>query len=199
MTEIKSIQRRKAHDARNAQPNKDELSRIICKKFLAQAAYHKADIIMWYIHCRSEVRTLSALSREMTNNKKLVVPYCCRDQLGNNRLGLWLLEDLAELVPGTWGILEPPETRWGEAGKEINPLELDLVMVPGVAFDRSGGRLGHGAGYYDKLLSTVRPDAVLIGVCFEAQLFDRIIMDDHDIFMDKVITEQAVYKGRRGD
>jgi 5-formyltetrahydrofolate cyclo-ligase len=71
-------------------------------------------------------------------------------------------------------------------------------MVPGVAFDRSGGRLGNGAGYYDRLFKSVGKDTVLIGVCFEAQIMPEIIMEGHDIYMDYVITESEVYRGRGG-
>ena len=111
-------------------------------------------------------------------------------------LGLWRLEDLSELVPGTWGILEPPRARWAEPGRVVDPKTLDLVMVPGVGFDLQGGRLGNGAGYYDRLLDSIRVDTVVSGVCYESQIFTKIPMDEHDIYMDYVITEQAVYSGK---
>nr|WP_305906771.1 5-formyltetrahydrofolate cyclo-ligase [Methylomarinum sp. Ch1-1]MDP4519477.1 5-formyltetrahydrofolate cyclo-ligase [Methylomarinum sp. Ch1-1] len=69
-------------------------------------------------------------------------------------------------------------------------------MAPGVAFDCNGGRLGHGAGYYDRLLENVREDAVVAGVCYQAQLLESVAMDSHDVYMDKVITETAVYRGK---
>ena len=95
-----------------------------------------------------------------------------------------------------WGILEPPKQRWGESGKDIDPEQLDCIMVPGVAFDRNCGRLGNGAGYYDRLLKCVRADAVLIGVCFESQLVEQAVMDVHDVAVHFVITEQALYVGK---
>jgi 5-formyltetrahydrofolate cyclo-ligase len=73
---------------------------------------------------------------------------------------------------------------------------LDLVMVPGVAFDLRGGRLGHGKGYYDRLLPRIRPSAPLVAVAFECQLFPEIPMLEYDVFMDRVITEKAIYLGR---
>ena len=189
-------QRRKAYDARNAQKDKDAASRRIVDKFLEHAAYRRAMTVMFYLHCRSEVRTRDRVREQLSGDKLVVVPYCTKDADGQNRLGLWKLEDLQELQPGTWGILEPPKERWGESGKEIAPEALDLVMVPGVAFDRRGGRLGNGAGYYDRLLKSVRKDTVLIGVCFEAQIMPEIVMEAHDIYMDYVITEVSIYKGR---
>jgi 5-formyltetrahydrofolate cyclo-ligase len=70
-------------------------------------------------------------------------------------------------------------------------------MVPGVAFDRNGARMGHGKGYYDKLLQHARLDAPLVALAFECQLFPEIPTAPHDIFMDKIITESAVYAGKR--
>lgn len=196
MNDSKDRQRRKAYDARNRQVDKDAMSRIICEQFVAHPAYQQAKTVLWYIHCRSEVRTQAALLSELETDKQVVIPYCTKDQQGGNKLGLWRLEDFAELVPGTWGILEPPKQRWGELGKEVAPEQLDCIIVPGVAFDRNGGRLGNGAGYYDRLLKSVRIDATLIGVCFESQLVEQVAMDAHDVVMDRVMTEKTIYAGK---
>jgi len=182
-----------AYDARNAQRDKEHLSQVICNKFIAQMAYQQANTIMWYLHCRSEVRTLQTVISELKTSKRIIVPYCTIDQYGQNKLGLWWLQDLSELCPGTWGILEPPKDRWGERGKEVLVEEIDLVMVPGVAFDREGGRLGNGAGYYDRLLQEVRPDTELTAVCYESQLCDKVIMEKYDIYMHTVLTEKNCY------
>lgn len=196
MNDLKNQQRRKAYDARNGQTDKDVMSRIICAQFVAHPIYQQAKTVLWFSHCRSEVRTQSALLRELATGKRIVIPYCTKDEQGHNKLGLWWLEDFAELLPGMWGILEPPQQRWREPGKEIAPEQLDCVMVPGVAFDRNGGRLGNGAGYYDRLLTSVRADAVLMGICFESQLVGQVVMDTHDVAMDIVITEKTLYAGK---
>jgi 5-formyltetrahydrofolate cyclo-ligase len=195
MPTLKAQQRRAAYQARDRQTDKNALSIEICARLAAQAAYRAASTAMWYIGCKSEVRTLPALHRELAGRKRLVIPYCTTDENGRRKLGLWHLEDFSELAPGTWSIPEPPRSRWGEAGKEVPPSELDVIVVPGVAFDRSGGRLGNGAGYYDRLLAEVREDAVLFGVCFESQLLDRIATEAHDVPMDFVVTENNVYTG----
>jgi 5-formyltetrahydrofolate cyclo-ligase len=193
----KKSQRQYGYDARNLQQNKDEISQVICEHFFDQPEYRNANWVMCYLHCRTEVRTIAAVIDVLAKqNKQIVIPYCTKDDMSENKLGLWLLEDFSELVPGMWGILEPPKSRWGELGKEVEPGQLDLIMVPGVTFDRSGGRLGNGAGYYDRLLNQVRVDTVLTGVCFQAQIIPQVIMHDHDVSMDYVITEKMVYKGR---
>jgi 5-formyltetrahydrofolate cyclo-ligase len=200
LLERKASQRRQAYDARNAQENKDELSRTIVARFVALPEYAAAATVMWYLDVRSEVRTRHFLGDALRGGQRIVVPYCTVDGAGANKLGLWHLADMDELVVGKWKILEPPRERWGEAGKELEAGDLDLLMVPGVGFARDGARMGNGQGYYDRLLHQVRPDAPLIALAYECQMFPDLAVGPHDIYMDKVITEKAVYagRGRRG-
>jgi 5-formyltetrahydrofolate cyclo-ligase len=195
LTERKQQMRRAAYDARNAQPDKIRLSELAIARFGELPEYQRARTAMWYLHCRSELRTRQALPAALASGKRIVVPYCTVDQQGENKLGLWWLESMDELVPGTWKILEPPRERWGEPGKEVDPCELDIVMVPGVGFSRLGARMGNGQGYYDRMLRQVHPDCPLVAVCYESQLFDDLVVAPHDVFMDKVVTERAVYQG----
>lgn len=192
----KQQQRRLAYDTRNNQIDKNELSQEICARFVSLDEYRDAETVMWYVHCRSEVRTIPTLREQLKTDKKHVVPYCTVDADGANCLGLWRLAAIDELRPGTWGILEPPQERWHEPDKAVNYTEPDIILVPGVAFDRSGGRLGNGAGYYDRLLEKVRADTILVGACYESQLFEQVVIEEHDIYMDRIITEQSVYCGK---
>jgi 5-formyltetrahydrofolate cyclo-ligase len=201
MTELldaKGMMRRAAYDARNAQPEKDRISEVAVATLMQLPEYEKAQTVLWYIDCRSELRTKHALPKALNSRKQIIIPYCTVDEAGANKLGLWRLERIDELVVGKWKILEPPRERWTEPGKEFQPEQLDFVIVPGVAFSREGGRMGNGQGYYDRLLERVRPDCRLIGLCYECQLFDDLIVSPHDVFMDKVVTERATYEGRRG-
>jgi 5-formyltetrahydrofolate cyclo-ligase len=102
-----------------------------------------------------------------------------------------------ELAVGMYKILEPRTELRSQQEKRVAPGDLDLIMVPGVAFDKSGGRMGHGFGYYDKLLQHARADAPLVALAFECQLFPEIPTQAHDIFMDKIITEKTIYVGQR--
>ena len=194
--ERKNKMRREAYDRRNAQENKDEISARACEKFMALPEYQNANVVMWYIDCRSETRTKPQLLEEVAKGeKKIIVPYCTEDENGENKLGLWWMESLEEMVVGKWNILEPPKEMWGNPEKEVEPEDLDIIMVPGVGFDRKGGRMGNGQGYYDRLLEKARPDCPLIALCYESQLFDEILVAPHDVYMDKVVTEDAVYDG----
>src|SRR5262245_11595548 len=184
--------REQAHAARNALPDKDEVSRKIMARFLALPDYATAKSVMFYVDVRAEVRTRFALPDVLTHGKRIVVPWC-NDQ---GELELFHLTDMNELAVGMYKILEPkPELR-SLPEKRLEPEDLDLVMVPGVAFDRTGGRMGHGKGYYDKLLQHARPDAPLVALAFECQFFPAIPVGEHDIFMDKIISEAAVYEGK---
>lgn len=196
LAERKAALRRRAYDARNAQENKDEVSDVIVGRFVALPEYAAAGTVMWYLDVRSEVRTRHRIADALAAGKRIVVPYCTIDERGANKLGLWHLAGMDELVVGKWKILEPPRERWGEPGKEVAPRELDLVMVPGVGFARDGARMGNGQGYYDRLLKAVRPDAPLIALAYECQMFPELVVGPHDVYMDKVVTEKAVYEGR---
>lgn len=196
--QTKSSQRRLAYDLRNAQENRENLSQIICAKVQALTDYQQADVILWYLHCRSEVQTQQAvLSELLKQQKKIVIPYCTVDKQGKNHLGLWHLVEMSELVPGTWGILEPPKERWGELGKEIAGELIDLVIVPGVAFDSTGSRLGNGAGYYDRLFPRLRSDCKLLGIGFDSQIIEQITMQAHDVYMHSVITQSRIFPSNK--
>ena len=190
--ELKNQLRRQAHDNRNAQENKDELSRRIVGAFMALPEFAVAETVMFYVDVRSEVRTRSELPAALDSGKTIIVPWCNEQ----GELELFRLDSMDELEVGMYRILEPKKELRSLSEKQVPVESLDLVMVPGVGFDRRGARMGHGKGYYDKLLEHARKDTPLIALAFECQLFEEIPVADHDIFMDKIITEDAVYACR---
>ena len=191
VVELKKSIREQSHANRNALAEKDELSKLILARVMALPEYNAAQTVMFYIDVRSEVRTRQALPMALESGKKIVIPYCV-----DGLLELFHLESMDELELGMYRILEPKAELRSVAEKKVDVEEIDLILVPGVAFDRRGGRTGHGKGYYDKLLEHRRGDTPLVALAFECQMFPEIPMDDHDIFMDKVVTEEAVYEGR---
>ncbi len=185
-TEIRTA----AHAARKAQENKDTVSQAITDRVMQQPEYVAANCIMWYVDVRDEARTRHALPAALESGKRIVIPYCV-----DGELELFHLESMDELETGMYKILEPREDLREVEAKRIDVSELDLILVPGVAFDARGGRTGHGKGYYDKLLENAKAETPLISLAFECQMFDEIPMQEHDIFMDKVVTESTVYDG----
>jgi 5-formyltetrahydrofolate cyclo-ligase len=190
LAERKKVLREQAHANRQAQPDKDEISHAICEKFAALPEYQAARSVMFYIDVRSEVRTRHYFATALGHGKQIVVPYCVERDLE-----LFHLESMDELSVGMYKILEPRAELREAPNKKIDVKTLDLIMVPGVAFDRRGARMGHGFGYYDKLLEHARRDTPLVALAFECQLFPEIPTQSHDIFMDKIITEAAIYPG----
>jgi 5-formyltetrahydrofolate cyclo-ligase len=189
--EIKKALREEAHARRKAQPDKDIVSRQICESFAALPEYAAAQTVLFYIDVRAEVRTREYLATALTHGKRIAVPYCVEDVLH-----LFHLQSMDELELGMFKILEPRADLRGLPEKWVPIEEVDLVMVPGVAFDRRGARMGHGRGYYDKLLEGAQPETPLVALAYECQLFDEIPTQPHDVFMHKIITESAVYACR---
>ncbi len=188
--------RRQAHAARRAQPDKEGASRQIWSKLIALPEYLAAKTVMLYLDYGPEVRTRPFLPEILSGPRRVVIPYCVED-----RLGLFLLESMDELAKGTAvglsQLWEPrPELR-DRAGKGVAVSDLDLVVVPGVAFDRRGARLGHGQGYYDKLLAELSPAVPRVGLAYQCQVFPRIPVEAHDVPLDKIITESAIYARER--
>ena len=187
----KATIRVQAENNRRAQPDKDALSRRICASFADLTVYSTATTVLCYVGVRDEVRTRDSLAAALGNRKRVVVPYCT-----GGHLELFHLKSMDELAQAGFGLLEPkPELRQ-HPERRVDIGDIDLVMVPGLAFDVEGGRLGHGKGYYDKLLRQARPDTLLVAVAFQCQLFAEVPMLPHDVFMDRVVTEKAVYEGK---
>ena len=145
--------------------------------------------VLCYVSFRSEVSTHAFIARLWADRKRVVVPYCA-----GQRLGLFSMTSFDDLAPGTLGILEPKAELREQEQRRVNVEELDLLVLPGLAFDRQGGRLGHGKGCFDRLLPGARPDALLAAVAFECQLFDAVPMQPYDVRVDAVITEADVYR-----
>ncbi len=140
--------RAEAHLRRLHQPDGDRLSRLIFERLVGLPQYTQAGTVLCYVSFRSEVSTHAFFARMWADGKRIVVPYCKAQNLE-----LFCFTSFDDLAPGTLGILEPkPELR-GQDQRRADVQELDLLVIPGLAFDRQGGRLGYGKGYFDRLLS----------------------------------------------
>lgn len=182
--------RREALSRRRGQPNKGELNCRILDRLIKLPEYAAARTVMTYVSLSEEVDTEPLMKHVWEEGRRVVVPYCAA-----NVLRLFVLKSRDELAPGTLGILEPRAKLRAQPDRDASPAELDLIVVPGIVFDRRGGRVGYGKGYYDGLLKQVRPTAAVIALAFECQMVDRVPMLSHDVPMHKILTEQAVYEG----
>jgi len=160
-------------------------NRSIINRLTTQEAYEGTSLLLTYVSFRSEADTMDLIRTALDVGKRVAVPVCVPD---GKLLLPCEIHSLDELVPGTWGIPEPPE----HLRKGIRTEEIDLAVVPGLAFDRHFNRLGYGGGYYDRFLPQLREDAVKIGICYDFQLVDRLPADPFDIPMDGIVTESGV-------
>lgn len=148
--------------------------------------WHRAARLALFVSRPDEIDTEPLLERAFDGHRPVLLPR----MTGASSLEFVEVPDLEGLRPGGFGILEPP--------RDAPATELvggDLVLVPGMAFDREGGRLGRGVGYYDRLFARCasaceRP--VRIGVGFSFQLVERVPMADHDVRMDGFASESGI-------
>jgi len=133
------------------------------------------------------------LTKARLAGKRVVVPYCVGEELG-----LFHLLDDDELAQGTMKIPEPRQELRGLPERRIDPRALDLIVVPGLAFDRHGGRVGYGGGFYDRLLRSTSGATSVVALAFECQIFDTVPMQPHDVYVPKIITESSIYVQSEG-
>jgi 5-formyltetrahydrofolate cyclo-ligase len=179
--------------ARERQEDRESLSRAICGKLAALPEYQAAATVMFYVNMPREVDTRHFLPLARQQGKRVAIPYCRQGQIEIFR---W--QSMDELEKSQFGVLEPKAELCRLRDRALEPREIDLVVVPGVAFDAQGGRLGHGKGYYDGLLARMRPGTPFVALAFESQMVPRIPMLPHDVAMHKVITERAIYARQPG-
>ena len=185
----KKLLRAEASARRETQPDAQRASQEIFRQLTALPEYMAARTVMLYLDFLSEVRTRWFLPTAWSEGKHVVVPYC-----ENGEIELFRLDHVGELAPGTIGVLEPRRELRGRPDRKVDRAGPDLIVVPGLAFDRRGGRLGYGKGYYDRFLHQARGDATRVAVCFECQMFAEIPHLPHDIRMNMIVTEKAVYQ-----
>ncbi|MGA2063670.1 MAG: 5-formyltetrahydrofolate cyclo-ligase [Thermoguttaceae bacterium] len=184
--------RRLALARRAAQPDPESASLEIIGRLVQSPEYLAARTVLAYVSFRDEVSTRQFFPRAWVDGKRLAVPYCTGD-----RLELFLLRSFGELAPGTLGILEPEQDLRGLADRRVGLADLDLVVVPGLAFDPQCGRIGYGKGYYDRLLREVPDRTALVAVAFRCQVFPEVPVLGYDVRMDQVLTEAEVYRRRQ--
>lgn len=154
----------------------------VCQKLIQLDEYRQAKTILFYMAVRNEIDVLQAIWQAWQDGKSVVLP-----RVKGSMIECILVEQLAQLQKGTFGILEPKN------GKNVDPQQLDLVIVPGVAFDVQGYRLGYGGGYYDRLFSQY-PSLKRIGVLEHGQLVTTVYPEAHDQKMDVLITSEQIFR-----
>ena len=154
------------------------LSVEIQRRFLQSVVFSDASVLALYSAIHNEVLTDRVAARAIEVGKTLVYP-----RIKNDGLEFVEIQSLADLAPGAFGVMEP-------LGDHLVPIEeLALIVVPGVAFDLAGHRLGYGRGYYDRALATCRADCVKVGFAYDFQLLTTLPAAKYDQALSTLMTE----------
>jgi len=175
--------------------SRDEIgskSEKIEKRLFALPEFQRAKTVMFYVSFRSEVETEKMIRNALKLKKKIVIPV-----VHGEKIVVSEIKNLKkELTKGSFGIKEPKK----EFRRRVNQKEIDIVVVPGVVFDKRGGRLGYGRGYYDRFLrsKSIRSrmsrsrQCALIGLAFDLQIARKIPLVKGDMKVDKIVTESGI-------
>ncbi|QDT33709.1 5-formyltetrahydrofolate cyclo-ligase [Thalassoglobus polymorphus] len=189
---LKQAIRRQLRQLRREQTQKDQVSQKILDRVFTLEQYEHAKTVLYYVDARDEVRTLSSMEAALAGPKQIVVPYC--DQ---GELRLVEIKNRNELSPGAYGILEPTSAVQKQNDRSINPERIDFALIPGLGFDAGGTRIGHGKGYYDKLLPHLRPDCLRCGIAYDCQIIESLPKDKHDQPMNIVVTQTRLMECKK--
>lgn len=150
----------------------------IFDRIMGNPAVQNAAVVMTYVSMGSEPDTLRLIDELIAKGKKVAVPVVKGRQMEAS-----YINSRSDLVKGNFGILEPKK----EAFKYCNPEDIDVITVPGIAFDANLHRIGYGKGYYDRFLPHV--NGVKIGVCYDFCIVDSVFSKEHDVAVDYIVTD----------
>lgn len=182
----KRLVRQRALELRRSISDRSGRSEQLAEQLLASGLLATRSKVAAYVALGDEAPT-DRLLETLWQRVEVSLPVVC-----DEALELWAVADMRELEIGTFGIHEPGQELRRDASRRRRPEELDLVLVPGVAFDVHGGRLGYGKGHYDRLLDRLPPLAPRVGVAFDEQVLERVPQEPHDVSMTHLLTPGGV-------
>ena len=161
-------------------------SSAITEKIVNSDIYRQSNVVFIYMDFKNEVMTSQLIKHMLSAKKRVAIPYT---DTVNTVLIPSEITGEADLVLSSLGYYEPKNVL------PVYPEEIDLVIVPGVVFDKSLNRIGFGKGYYDRILNKLKPSSKKVAVAHEFQVLESIPNEEHDIKMDMLITEKGIWKG----
>lgn len=164
---------------------KKNFDNIIHNKFFENKFYTQCKDIFVYVSYDSEIDTKFLITRALREEKNIYIPRTNYETKLMEAVKIVSLENLKE---DKYGILEPKKNELA-----TNLENIDLVIVPGVAFDKNGGRMGYGGGFYDRYLNKCGKNIHKISLAYDFQVVDLIPMDEHDIKVDQIITNEKEF------
>lgn len=186
--------RQSVRSARVALTDRAERSQRILDQLESSEPWRKCRAPLVYLSGGSEVITWPLVEKVLKEHeqtagckRKLIVPWCDGEELR-----LFWLQSLDELSAGSFGIREPRAEMRSQPDRCANPAEIDLVVLPGLAFDEQCRRLGQGRGYFDRLLKKLKHEVIKAGLAFDVQICQEVPVEEHDLPVDLVITESRL-------
>jgi len=150
--------------------------------------WKKAKTVLLYLGIKTEFDPTPLVEAALSMEKTVVLPRILK---GENRLEIRQVQSLDQnCIPGVWGLREPNPVTC----PEITPLQLDFILVPGVAFDLKGNRMGYGAGFYDRLLSSPDLRAPRVSALFPEQCVDQVPHEPHDQPVDILVLPNQILR-----
>lgn len=166
-------------------------SDIITEKLLQLDCIKSAKTIMLYLDFNNEVATDNLITKLLNLEKIVASPITLKEE---RKLIPSQIIDLENGIQyGAYNIREPKP----DCSPEIAIKDLDVVIVPAVAYDKNCYRLGYGGGFYDRFLENLREDTVTIGIAFDLQVFDEVPKEDHDAQLDYIVTESKIITSKQ--
>ena len=166
----------------------EAMGEVIAGHLMGTDVYRRARCISCYVSVKKEADTHRLIRAALADGKRVGVPVT----RAGGRLIHVEIPSLSALEPASFGLLEPPAS----AGAEIPPADFDLVIVPGVAFDRLGNRIGQAGGYYDRFLPLT--SAPKVALAYDFQIAEDLPVDAHDVPVDILVTESGVHSCGNG-
>jgi 5-formyltetrahydrofolate cyclo-ligase len=169
--------------------NRVKKTEAIAKRLFEFANFLESKIVLFYMNKKHEIVTLNMIKISFELGKILILPAF---DAGKHEMQLFKVDNVdADLKNGPRAILEPNP----DVCKMVPIEHIDLAIIPGIAFDEKGGRIGYGKGYYDRLIPKLSITTRKVAFAFESQIVQQIPMESHDKFVDIIITEnRIIYK-----
>ncbi|MEM2050147.1 MAG: 5-formyltetrahydrofolate cyclo-ligase [Thermoproteota archaeon] len=177
--------------AMSEQQRKDKSSKAV-SKLKSLEEFSRAKCVMVYVSKEDEVDTIGLITDMLKSGKRVVVPLVDEK---SRKLIPCEISSIEELAVGTFGLLEPDP----EKARIVSMDEVDLMVVPGRAFDRNCNRLGRGKGYFDMFLKRFGEGKKVIGLAFSEQVFDSIPVNENDVKVNIVVTESSIIRCGSGE
>lgn len=162
---------------------KRELDKKILRKLIQLWSYREEDLVLTFVSKDSEVDTKEIIKQALRDSKKVAVPRCVEN---TTDIEFYLIKSLDDLERGSFGVLEPIKERC----ERLDDFSKGVCLVPAIAFDKKGYRLGYGKGYYDRFLS--KYNGRILGVCYSACVCDSLPHGRFDRRVPSIVTEKCI-------